>query len=52
MRCDLLKITGKQAIKSKNLSEVLMDALRCCSPEQITNVLFEVLGQQPAENVI
>ncbi len=32
-------------IANKNVFEVLMDAVRCCSLGQITNALFEVGGQ-------
>jgi methylmalonyl-CoA mutase len=32
-------------IDDKNVFEVLMDAVRCCSLGQITNALFEVGGQ-------
>ena len=32
-------------IDNKNVFEVLMDAVRCCSLGQITNALFEVGGQ-------
>ncbi|MCF8167502.1 MAG: methylmalonyl-CoA mutase family protein [Rhodoferax sp.] len=32
-------------IQNKNVFEVLMDAVRCCSLGQITNALFEVGGQ-------
>jgi len=32
-------------IENKNVFEVLMDAVRCCSLGQITNALFEVGGQ-------
>jgi isobutyryl-CoA mutase len=28
-----------------NMFDVLMDALRVCSPGQISNALFEVVGQ-------
>jgi methylmalonyl-CoA mutase len=36
----------KQAvIENRNVFEVLMDAVRCCSLGQITNALFEVGGQ-------
>jgi methylmalonyl-CoA mutase len=32
-------------IENRNVFEVLMDAVRCCSLGQITNALFEVGGQ-------
>ncbi|MHB8950249.1 MAG: fused isobutyryl-CoA mutase/GTPase IcmF [Rhodoferax sp.] len=35
----------KAVIDNKNVFEVLMDAVRCCSLGQITNALFEVGGQ-------
>ncbi|MBX3609311.1 MAG: methylmalonyl-CoA mutase, partial [Hydrogenophaga sp.] len=36
----------KQAvIENRNVFEVLMDAVRCCSLGQITSALFEVGGQ-------
>jgi methylmalonyl-CoA mutase len=41
----MLKRLQKAVIDNKNVFEVLMDAVRCCSLGQITNALFEVGGQ-------
>ena len=35
----------RAVIDNRNVFEVLMDAVRCCSLGQITNALFEVGGQ-------
>jgi methylmalonyl-CoA mutase len=40
-----LKRLQQAVIDNKNVFEVLMDAVRCCSLGQITNALFEVGGQ-------
>ncbi|MDO9482332.1 MAG: methylmalonyl-CoA mutase family protein, partial [Hydrogenophaga sp.] len=40
-----LKRLQQAVIENKNVFEVLMDAVRCCSLGQITNALFEVGGQ-------
>jgi methylmalonyl-CoA mutase len=40
-----LKRLQQAVIANKNVFEVLMDAVRCCSLGQITNALFEVGGQ-------
>ena len=39
-------------IRDENVFEVLMDAVRYCSLGQITDALFEVGGQVPAEHVM
>jgi isobutyryl-CoA mutase len=41
----MLKRLQQAVIDNKNVFEVLMDAVRCCSLGQITNALFEVGGQ-------
>ena len=41
----MLKTLQQAVIDNKNVFEVLMDAVRCCSLGQITNALFEVGGQ-------
>jgi methylmalonyl-CoA mutase len=40
-----LKRLRQAVIENKNVFEVLMDAVRCCSLGQITTALFEVGGQ-------
>ena len=40
-----LKRLQQAVIDNKNVFEVLMDAVRCCSLGQITHALFEVGGQ-------
>ena len=40
-----LKRLQQAVIDNRNVFEVLMDAVRCCSLGQITNALFEVGGQ-------
>jgi methylmalonyl-CoA mutase len=41
----MLKRLQQAVIDNKNVFEVLMDAVRCCSLGQITHALFEVGGQ-------
>jgi len=41
----MLKKLQQAVIDNRNVFEVLMDAVRCCSLGQITNALFEVGGQ-------
>jgi methylmalonyl-CoA mutase len=41
----MLKRLQQAVMENKNVFEVLMDAVRCCSLGQITNALFEVGGQ-------
>ncbi len=41
----MLKRLQQAVIDNKNVFEVLMLAVRCCSLGQITNALFEVGGQ-------
>ncbi len=41
----MLRRLQQAVIDNKNVFEVLMDAVRCCSLGQITNALFEVGGQ-------
>ena len=41
----LLKRLQQAVIDNKNVFEVLIDAVRCCSLGQITGALFEVGGQ-------
>ena len=41
----MLKRLQQAVIDNRNVFEVLMDAVRCCSLGQITNALFEVGGQ-------
>jgi isobutyryl-CoA mutase len=41
----MLKRLQQAVIDNKNVFEVLIDAVRCCSLGQITNALFEVGGQ-------
>jgi methylmalonyl-CoA mutase len=41
----MLQRLQQAVIDNKNVFEVLMDAVRCCSLGQITNALFEVGGQ-------
>jgi methylmalonyl-CoA mutase len=41
----MLKRLQRSVIDSRNVFEVLMDAVRVCSLGQITNALFEVGGQ-------
>jgi methylmalonyl-CoA mutase len=41
----LLKRLQQAVIDNRNVFEVLMDAVRCCSLGQITHALFEVGGQ-------
>jgi methylmalonyl-CoA mutase len=41
----MLKRLQQAVIENKNVFEVLMDAVHCCSLGQITNALFEVGGQ-------
>jgi methylmalonyl-CoA mutase len=41
----MLKRLQTAVIENRNVFEVLMDAVRCCSLGQITNALFEVGGQ-------
>jgi methylmalonyl-CoA mutase len=41
----MLKRLQRAVIENRNVFEVLMDAVRCCSLGQITNALFEVGGQ-------
>ena len=41
----MLKKLQLAVIANSNVFEVLMDAVRCCSLQQITNALFEVGGQ-------
>jgi len=41
----MLQRLQQAVIDNRNVFEVLMDAVRCCSLGQITNALFEVGGQ-------
>ena len=41
----MLKKLQRAVIDNRNVFEVLMDAVRCCSLGQITHALFEVGGQ-------
>jgi methylmalonyl-CoA mutase len=41
----MLEKLKRAVIENRNVFEVLMDAVRCCSLGQITNALFEVGGQ-------
>ncbi|HXF45620.1 MAG TPA: fused isobutyryl-CoA mutase/GTPase IcmF [Burkholderiaceae bacterium] len=41
----MLERLKRAVIENRNVFEVLMDAVRCCSLGQITNALFEVGGQ-------
>ena len=41
----MLQRLREAVIADRNVFEVLMDAVRCCSLGQITNALFEVGGQ-------
>ena len=41
----MLRRLQQAVIENRNVFEVLMDAVRCCSLGQITNALFEVGGQ-------
>ena len=41
----MLKRLQAAVIDNRNVFEVLVDAVRCCSLGQITNALFEVGGQ-------
>jgi methylmalonyl-CoA mutase len=41
----MLRRLQQAVIDNKNVFEVLMDAVRCCSLGQITHALFEVGGQ-------
>ena len=41
----LLQRLKDAVIENRNVFEVLMDAVRCCSLGQITQALFEVGGQ-------
>ena len=41
----MLQPLQQAVIANRNVFEVLMDAVRCCSLGQITNALFEVGGQ-------
>jgi len=41
----MLKRLQQAVIENRNVFEVLMEAVRCCSLGQITNALFEVGGQ-------
>ena len=42
----------RAVIENRNVFEVLMDAVRCCSLGQITNALFEVGGQYRRDGVL
>jgi methylmalonyl-CoA mutase len=42
---DVLQRLRRAVIEDRNVFEVLMDAVRCCSLGQITSALFEVGGQ-------
>jgi hypothetical protein len=41
----MLRRLQQAVIENRNVFEVLMEAVRCCSLGQITNALFEVGGQ-------
>jgi methylmalonyl-CoA mutase len=41
----MLKRLQQAVIENRNVFEVLMDAVRCCSLGQISSALFEVGGQ-------
>jgi isobutyryl-CoA mutase len=41
----MLRRLQAAVIDNRNVFEVLVDAVRCCSLGQITNALFEVGGQ-------
>jgi isobutyryl-CoA mutase len=46
----MLQRLQRAVIENNNVFEVLMDAVRVCSLEQITNALFEV-GRQYRRNM-